>query len=319
MHDRVAAGPISRALLSLVLAAACSAPVTSVGAPTSSPVASASAPLATIAAIERKITVDGRERSYLLYVPRSIERANPAPLVIDLHGSGGTATAAERDTQLSVEAERQHFVVAYPQGLFNIWNAGCCNEAFAQKIDDVAFMTEIIKRTEVELSIDADRVYVAGLSAGAAMAYRIACEQGGLIAAIGSISGSLVTPECTPRSNVSILEIHGTADTTSPYDGCSPTTVPCGNPAATRPAVESMMARVRALFGCPVPTLVRDGPVMTTSASPCRGGTEIRLVTAEGGVHLGPLASVTGSTLSNADVPTVLKFFFEHPRPPAQK
>lgn len=266
---------------------------------------------------ERKLAIDAYDRYYLLYVPASLDRSKLSPLVIFLHGSGGTAAGFERGTQLSVQAEKQRFVVAYPQALSRSgeWNIGCCNEAYARKINDLDFIRQIVDRTAADLAIDLDRVYIGGASAGAAMAYTVACEAAERFAAIGSIAGGLFATDCTPRADVSVLQIHGTKDQISPYGGCSPTTVACGDPSATRPAIEPMMARVRQLFACPTPTITRDGPVTRTTATLCRGGTEVTLMTVEGGVHDGPLGSATGGTVASADVPAVVTFFLAHPRP----
>lgn len=266
---------------------------------------------------ERKLTIDGTDRNYLLYTPAALDRSKPSPLVIFLHGSGGNAYAAEQSTQFSIHAEKQRFVVAYPSALSRsgVWNIGCCNEAFEQKINDLGFIHQIVERTAADLAIDPDRVYIAGWSAGGAMAYSIVCDAPERFAAIGTVAGSLLRTDCAPRAELSVVQIHGTKDQTSPYGGCSPTTVPCANPSATRPAVEPMMARVRELFACPAPTVARDGPVTRTTATPCRSGTEITLMTVEGGVHDGPLGSATGGTMASADVPALVTFFFAHPRP----
>lgn len=306
-----------------LVVAACSSPTSPAGPLTASPAAAsvaASAP--TARSEERKITHDGRDRSHLIYAPPSLDRSKPAPLVIYLHGSGGTATGSELETQLNVQAERQRFFVIYPQGLGKNWNHGCCNESFAHKVDDLGLVREIVKRTAVDHAVDPDRIYVAGFSAGAAMAYRIACETPELVAAIGAISGNLRSDsDCAPRADVSILEIHGTKDTQSPYGGCSPSTTPC--PGAERagvtlPPVEQTNARLREIFGCPKPSVDRNGAVTTAIASPCRGGTEVTLITAEGGIHPSPLGSATGGSVAGADVPALLKFFFAHRRAPAR-
>lgn len=313
---------IASRLIAVALLTACSSPAGPAGV---LPTATASAaPTANIGQ-ERTITVDGREREYLVYIPASLDRSKPSPLVIYLHGASQTMRAAERTTDLNVQAEQQRFVVIYPQGLGSAltsvqatWNFGCCNALFDQKVDDLGFVRQIIQKATADLPIDPDRIYIAGFSAGATMAYRVACEAPQLIAAVGAISGGLAISSCSPPADLSMLEIHGTKDELSPYGGCAPTTTRCGNPILTLPAVEPMMARFRELFGCPTPTIVRDGPVTRTTGSPCRGGTEVTLITAEGGVHIGPLGSATSGTMASADVPAVLKFFFAHRRPQAR-
>jgi len=304
-----------------LLLAACSSPVGPAG--TSSP--AASLPPSAAGAEERKITVGGIERYYLLFAPPSVEPTRPSPLVIYLHGAGGSAAASERETQLNVEAERQRFVVIYPQAVNPRigndppqppqWNAGCCSGAFDTNVDDVSFIQQLIERTSGDRSIDPDRIYVAGFSAGASLAYRIACERPERIAAIGAVSGGLLTAGCSFRSDVSILEIHGTNDRLVPYGGCSPTTTPCGPRGATMPPAEQMIARFRDLLACPTPSVERAGPVIKTTASPCRGGTEVTLIAAEGGVHMNPIGSATGASFATADIPALLKFLLAQRRP----
>jgi polyhydroxybutyrate depolymerase len=301
----------------LVVATSCS------GSPSAS-TPSASAPTtvspspASNTSVSTKIVVDGLDRFYSLFVPRSLDRSKAAPLVIYLHGSGQTATAAEEDTQLSAQAEQLKFVAAYPQALSSGWNHGCCNASFNQKIDDVAFMHQIIRRTSTDLPIDTDRIYIAGWSAGASLAYHIACDAPESFAAIGAVSGGLTTAPCSPRAAVSIMEIHGTKDAQVPYGGCSPTTTACGPRDATIPPTDQMIASFRGLFACPAPTIQRDGVVTRAIASACRDGTEVTLITAEGGLHASPLGSATGRTLASAEIPELLKFFFAHRRPAAR-
>jgi polyhydroxybutyrate depolymerase len=304
--------------IALLAAGACGAmPGTPGAVPAGSgPTATASS---TDGAQERTLTVEGLQRTYLLYVPASLDRSKPSPLVIFLHATSFTAARSEQATQLDSQAERQRFVVAYPQGLGSpvTWNYGCCTDVSDQGVDDVAFIRALIERTMKDLSIDAGRVSVAGLSAGGAMAYRMSCEAPELVAAIAAISGFFPLAACAPRVVMSVLAIHGTGDTSIPYGGCSPTTTPCPSRRLTSPPVEESAARFRGFMSCPAPTVQRDGRVTTTKASPCRGGAEVTLLTVEGGGHLAPLGSARGDgTIANGDIPEVLEFLFAHPRPP---
>src|SRR5438874_13575246 len=88
----------------------CTAPAAPAG-PVTSPtvVATAAAPSATPAesgSLQRKVTIDGVDRFYTLYVPRALDRSKASPLVIFLHGSGITASATERDAGLDAQADR---------------------------------------------------------------------------------------------------------------------------------------------------------------------------------------------------------------------
>ena len=119
---------------------------------------------------QRGLAVGGVDRTYRVYVPTALDRATPAPLLLWLHGVPGTSEGAEQRTGLNDQADQFRFVVAYPQGLpaaNSWWNTGqCCGAG-----DDVAFILQIIDALAKEYRLDADRVYVAGLSAGGMMAH----------------------------------------------------------------------------------------------------------------------------------------------------
>ena len=61
------------------------------------------------------VDVNGKIRTYLLYVPNNVKAS--APLVISLHGAGGTVTTTSHDPDFNAIADRDGFIVAYPQGL----------------------------------------------------------------------------------------------------------------------------------------------------------------------------------------------------------
>ena len=62
------------------------------------------------------IVSSGEEREYVLDVPRSYDRARPAPLVISLHGAGLWGAAQKDISQWNEVAERDGFIVVYPSG-----------------------------------------------------------------------------------------------------------------------------------------------------------------------------------------------------------
>src|SRR5690348_4039108 len=83
-------------------------------------------PVATAASSTETITVDGRPRTFHLYRPATL--ANPAPLVLMLHGGFGDGAQAESACGWDAQADRGHFLVAYPDGLDRAWSVGgdCC-------------------------------------------------------------------------------------------------------------------------------------------------------------------------------------------------
>ncbi len=95
--------------------------------------------------IVRTLTHDGRERSYILYVPSSLDWSQPLPLVFVFHGGSGNAKSAIHMTRFNQVADQNRFLVIYPNGTDRpgsdtllTWNGGdCCAYAQENKVGDV--------------------------------------------------------------------------------------------------------------------------------------------------------------------------------------
>jgi polyhydroxybutyrate depolymerase len=225
---------------------------------------------------DRTLTVDGRDRTYRVFAPPSLGSSQTAPLVIALHGLTQDGEAIETWTRFDDEAKASRFIVAYPYGIGNSWNAGgCCGDASAKGVDDVVFISRLLDRLTVDYPIDRTRVFIAGLSNGAMMAYRLACQLSDRIAAAASVAGALVFDDCRPARPVSILEMHGTDDSVVPYAGDS-----------AFPSTTSTIQRWVTLDDCGGnPTQSVVGITKTSTWIGCRGGTVVRFDTVVGGPH----------------------------------
>lgn len=175
-----------------------------------------------------QMNVDGRTRTYTLNLPPDYYDTTNLALVIALHGFGGSAAQCERDYGITEKANTEGFIVVYPDGIFSngpahlgSWNTGtCCPVAQSENVDDVHFISALIDELVSKYKIDPKKVYVAGMSNGAMMAYTLACDLSGKIAAITSVSGTLmVSSPCQPSRAVPILHIHSAVDTKVPFDG----------------------------------------------------------------------------------------------------
>ncbi len=178
---------------------------------------------------EATIPVGDLMRAYIVKLPKtyydSVRRLYP--LVIALHGTGGSARQMETTYGLNEKGDKEGFVVAYPEGVrssgplgIRTWNAGtCCGYAMENKVDDVAFIRELISHLTSQFAIDPKRIYVTGMSNGGMMAYRLACELAEKIAAIGPVSSTMTTTRCEPARAMPIMHIHSLLDTKVPYSG----------------------------------------------------------------------------------------------------
>ena len=158
-----------------------------------------------------RISVNGGPtRSYFLHVPPTYSSSSPIPLMIALHGRTWTASNFRTLTQLDTQADVKNFIVAYPDGDGQQWNAGlCCSFSL---VDDVALIAGMIDSISSSYTIDKTRVGVYGWSNGAMMAFRSACELSDRVTSIGVGAGSFVATTCKPTKSASVIEFHGTAD-----------------------------------------------------------------------------------------------------------
>lgn len=178
---------------------------------------------------ESTIESDSRIRSYVINLPPAYydDDAQRFPLVLALHGTAGSARQMERMYGLNEKAAASGFIILYPEGIrgdgtFRIrsWNAGqCCDDAMRNNVNDVAFISRLIDRILTDFRVDHRRVYVTGMSNGGMMAYRLACELPGKIAAIAPVSATMMTHPCEPGRAVPVLHIHSLLDTKVPYAG----------------------------------------------------------------------------------------------------
>ena len=171
-------------------------------------------------------TIVSLARAYSKFIPSSYSRNSSIPLVVLLHGYGSTGAQQESYMKFESVAEKNKFILVYPDGTIDsvgrrFWNAtdACCN--FFSQVDDDAYLLAVLKEMESNYSIDAKRIYFVGHSNGGFMSYRMACRHPDRIAAIASLAGASFFKEtdCGAKSSVSVLQVHGTKDETILYDG----------------------------------------------------------------------------------------------------
>lgn len=186
------------------------------------------APPGAQAGIERhSLRVGGHERLYLLYVPDGIARfKGPRPLVVVLHGGGGTAAEVRRQVGERFEAlaRRDGFLVLYPQAIGRMWDTGEgeVSARLTPRRDDLGYLKAVIARVAAGHAVDPARVFATGISRGGHASYLLGCEAPGLIRAIAPVAMTLpqgLRNACASGAPLPILLIQGTADPLVPYGG----------------------------------------------------------------------------------------------------
>jgi len=277
----------------------------------------------------KAVSSGGRERTYRLYVPPALPHNVPAALVVVFHGGDGNGASAERLTGFDDLADRQKFVVAYPDAWGRHWNDGRDVDAFdsyRDRIDDVAFVSSLIDAISAAYRIDPRRVYATGISNGAIFSNFLAARLADRIAAIAPVAGGFAEPLRSgfrPSRAVSVLIINGTEDPLVPYTG--------GAVSRTHGRVLGAEETARLWAdadGCRHDTS-RDAP--TAAVEGCRtvrtrwaggrDGTEVVLDTIEGGGHAWPGGPqylprlFIGRACPQPDATTeIWDFFRAHPR-----
>jgi polyhydroxybutyrate depolymerase len=237
-----------------------------------------------------RLLVDGLERTYRLFIPPSLDKKHASPLVVLLTGGPLTGDWMARVTNFDDQAILGRFLAVYPDPVPDeasapggFWNAGpCCGDAWKKGVDDVAFIRLLLDRLTTDYRIDATKTFVVGLSGGALMGYRLACDLSDRIPAIASVAGAMITETCQPARPVSLLVVHGTEDSRVPYGGgvwaqANPPTIS---------STVSVVQRWVTLDGCAgKPTETVSGITKTSIWNGCRGGTTVRFDTVTGGRH----------------------------------
>ena len=284
----------------------------------------------------RTIKVGELERSYELFVPKSLPASDSVPLLLVLHGGGGTGKGMQYLTLggFNTLADRDGFLVVYPDGLKKNWNDGRMvpsSEAHRMKLDDVGFLKAMIAALKQEFRIDPQRVYSTGISNGAFMSARLAIEAADVFAAIAPVTGSLPTVEGVrpgPSEPISVLMINSTEDTLVPMGGGA-----VGFKRTPRgtciPVVEAVQFWAQA-NGCATGSTVLDEPdrdpvdgtrVKKHSFEGGLDGTEVVLLEIIGGGHTWPSGAqyapefLVGKTSKELDACRLIWDFFKaHPK-----
>ncbi len=255
----------------------------------------------------------GRNRDYLLFVPKSYDSAKPTPLVISMHGAAMWGAAQEETSQWNTVAEREGFMVVYPSGAKG-------NGPRHWEEEDVTFISELIDTLEAAYNIDPTRIYANGLSNGGGMAFVLSCMLSDRIAAVGMVGSAQLLPWswCTDPRPVPMISFHGTADRFTPYHGGSSWVAP--RPFPSMVTWTANWARRNRCAPEPIDSPVA-ADVTRRAYTNCADGADVVLYTIEGGGHTWPGGKplpewFAGPTTRSIDASSQMwAFFREHPLP----
>lgn len=169
------------------------------------------------------IDVNGVSRTYLTYMPESA--SDSMPVIIQFHGGTGTAQDAYFTSNFDATADEEGILMVYPQAetsTGSVWNTIHASEGNKVSSDDFGFIEAIINHLSEDSRIDTSRIYVAGYSNGAAMAYQIACHLNDQIAGFAVMSGNFpleANYPCNITHETGGLIFNGTDDDTRPLEG----------------------------------------------------------------------------------------------------
>lgn len=281
------------------------------------------------------LDTDAGRRRYVAHVPPAApDRERPAVVMLD--GRGGTPWTAMKSTLWSAKSDAEDFVVLYPEALRlqphgpqhfldnpQMWNAGAgASDAERVGVDDAAFLRQVILDARARFALHPRRIFVAGFSNGAAMAYRMAMESSDLVAAIAPVAGHCRIAGAAPARPVPMVSLFGKRDPLSPFEG-GPVDLPWGQ-REDRPPARRSVVDWALLHGLGAePTAVQEEPGLTIERfGPDQSGMEVVFYAVHelghvwpGGHRLLPeaLVGATSGRINATDI--IWDFFVRHPLP----
>jgi polyhydroxybutyrate depolymerase len=245
------------------------------------------------------IMLKGVVRTFVRFTPNSVLlKGKPAPVVFALHGGKSTAAQLQSYLGMNAVAEKEGFIVVYPQGVDNAWNDGRNGVGTANtkitNIDDVGFLSALADALIAQGVADSRRLYLTGLSNGGFMAVNLACGGQSKFAAFATVISSLpvaAQPACKPSRPTPIMMINGSEDQLIRFDGQPGKLGISGN----LPPMD-VAKHFAGLAGCTTSAdtqwPVRDGADKTSIQqrvwSGCAANTGVEFFTVMGGGHQAP-------------------------------
>ena len=248
------------------------------------------------------INAAGHEWTASVQVPKSYDGTKRVPAVMILHGAGGNGRHYLDKAGWANKAGEVGFIAIAPDGLpvrpnspesFNsnpcVWNSGqLLPRSPRARIDDLVFIRALIEEIERRANLDTNRLYLAGHSNGAGMAYRLAAEMPERFAAVAPVASQCWVLNPQPKKPLPTLFIIGTDDPLVPFNG-GESTLPWGGKRYTPPVEGSLEKWARAIHCSTQPVAVTEtNTVRVVEYRPETGGALFRACFIEGHGHQWP-------------------------------
>ncbi|HZC47254.1 MAG TPA: PHB depolymerase family esterase [Candidatus Acidoferrum sp.] len=277
-------------------------------------------------------------RTFIVHVPPGFDGKSKVPVVIMLHGAGGSGAGAITETGWDAKADREGFIAVFPDGapphpmlparfLLNprLWNDGSGRGAISvAQVDDLGFISAMIDFLEARYAADPARIYCTGFSSGASMTFSVGLNLSNRIAAIAPVSGHLWYREKQLEYPVPLLFIIGRDDPLNPIAGGN-VKLPWGT-TQYHPPVEDSLTEWERMLGCgPQVETTRGNGVREIVYDQCAKGGEVEYYNVKGLGHVWPggknqlpekWVGQPSDKLNATDV--IWEFFKAHPRTPVQ-
>ena len=256
------------------------------------------------------INVEGNEREYILYIPKSYDKSESNPLILAFHGAMGSADIMAKYYGFIPKAEKEGFIVAFPNGASRLpsgdlatWNAGnCCAYAVQSDSDDVTFVKAVIDN--IKKKVNVGKIFATGMSNGGMFSHRLACDMSDTFTAIAAVSGTINYDDCNPKEPISIMHIHGLLDDRVLFNGgCGPK---CTRESETEytsvPDTISGWVKRNNCKGNPERVFENEGAYCDVYSN-CTGDTQVKLCVVKEGGHSWPGGKESSNQLEQ-DIPS---------------
>jgi len=218
--------------------------------------------------IDKTISVDNRERQFLIHLPPSFNIKKSLPVIFAFHGGGGEYKKTIRYYNLNGLADENGYIVVYPNAINKAWSMHGVSSRVKNidnDVDDVKFISTLLDYLITNYKADSKHVFCTGISRGGIFSLFLAWQLSDRITAIAPVCASIPQAISTMYSfkhPTPVLLINGTEDPLINYDGGAGKFNGRneGSETANMMPTEELIAKIKQLNNCTSNVVVTDLP-----------------------------------------------------------